>query len=94
LSPQIGPPWIASSPFTPSFANVTTFGEPNHQLTFSSLPGSGVPWVSADILSVQPVRMSFDMHISPNADFLAAAYILTPELTTGLFITGLCFETD
>ncbi len=90
LLPEVGPAWNASSPFTPSVSSITSAGSSGNQLTLTSLPGIGVPYVYAEFTSSAPiVQMSFDWRIPADLNFSSAApaiFLTTPELTTGIAI--------
>jgi hypothetical protein len=89
LLPEVGPAWRASTPLVPSVSSITSAGGSNHQLTLSSLSGSGTPYVYAEFSSPAAiVQMSFDWHFPADLNVVgAAAFLDTPELTGGIGIT-------
>lgn len=63
LSPQIGPIWRSSGPT--HFGGITAASPTDQHLTIVAPPGSGIPYVYADLPSrAKFVQLTFDLHVA------------------------------
>jgi hypothetical protein len=64
LSPQIGPVWRSSGPT--HIGDVTAASLTDQHLTLVAPPGSGTPYVYAEVTSqARLVELTFDLHVAP-----------------------------
>ena len=97
LAPQIGPDWQTSGPFDPNFAYITAATGPDRELTINSLPGSGTPYVFADVTShARFVQMSFDLNVPSGTTVNGAALFAfdTGTLLDGIALISTGFFSD